>query len=66
MIESIFKETNIDSIKKFNVQWEKFLKTSGNDSIKANQEAIRRFNQAMANRSNIMLSSSINKRLIVF
>ena len=25
MIENIFKETNIDSIKKFNEQWEKFL-----------------------------------------
>ena len=25
MIESIFKETNIESIKKFNDQWEKFL-----------------------------------------
>ena len=46
MIESIFKETNIESIKKFNVQWEKFLTTSGDDSITAYQEAIKKFNQA--------------------
>ena len=46
MIESIFKETNIESIKKFNDQWEKFLKTSGDDSIIAYQEAIKKFNQA--------------------
>ncbi|QLH07639.1 hypothetical protein [Nitrosopumilus ureiphilus] len=46
MIESIFKETNIESIKKFNEQWEKFLSTSGDDSITAYQEAIKRFNQA--------------------
>ena len=46
MIESIFKETNISSVKKFNTQWEKFLKTSGGDSIKAYQEAIKRFNEA--------------------
>ena len=46
MFESIFKETNINSIKKFNQHWEKFLKTSGDDSIKAYQEAIKRFNQA--------------------
>jgi uncharacterized membrane-anchored protein YjiN (DUF445 family) len=46
MIESIFKETNIESIKKFNEQWEKFLSTSGDDSIVAYQEAIKRFNQA--------------------
>ena len=46
MIENIFKETNIDSIKKFNQQWEKFLRTSGDDSIKAYQEAIKKFNQA--------------------
>ena len=45
MIESIFKETNIESIKKFNDQWEKFLNTSGNDSIMAYQEAIKKFNQ---------------------
>ena len=45
MIENIFKETNIGSIKKFNEQWEKFLKTSGDDSIKAYQEAIKQFNQ---------------------
>ena len=38
MIENIFKETN--------EQWEKFLKTSGNDSIMAYQEAIKKFNQA--------------------
>lgn len=46
MIENIFKETNIGSIKKFNEQWEKFLKTSGDDSIKAYQEAIKQFNEA--------------------
>lgn len=46
MIENIFKETNIESIRKFNDQWEKFLKTSGDDSIKAYQEAIKRFNEA--------------------
>ncbi|NNL58265.1 MAG: hypothetical protein HKP31_02195 [Nitrosopumilus sp.] len=45
MIENIFKETNIQSIKKFNNQWEKFLKTSGADSIKAYQEAIKKFNE---------------------
>ena len=46
MFENIFKETNINSIKKFNEHWEKFLKTSGDDSIKAYQEAIKKFNQA--------------------
>mgnify|MGYP005649029413 FL=1 len=46
MIENIFKETNIESIKKFNEQWEKFLTTSGDDSITAYQEAIKKFNQA--------------------
>ena len=46
MMENIFKETNIESIKKFNGQWEKFLKTSGDDSIVAYQEAIKKFNQA--------------------
>ena len=46
MIESIFKETNIESVKKFNTQWEKFLTTSGDDSIMAYQEAIKKFNQA--------------------
>ena len=46
MIEGIFKETNIESIKKFNNQWEKFLSTSGDDSIMAYQEAIKKFNQA--------------------
>ncbi|MBA4453506.1 MAG: hypothetical protein ACO2Y5_06290 [Nitrosopumilaceae archaeon] len=45
MIENIFKETNVDSMKKFNDQWEKFLSTSGDDSIKAYQEAIKRFNE---------------------
>ncbi len=45
LIENIFKETNIESIKKFNDQWEKFLNTSGDDSIKAYQEAIKRFNE---------------------
>jgi ribonuclease HI len=46
MFENIFKETNIEAIKKFNVQWEKFLNTSGDDSIMAYQEAIKKFNQA--------------------
>ena len=46
MIETIFKETNIESVKKFNSQWEKFLTTSGDDSILAYQEAIKKFNQA--------------------
>jgi len=46
MIENIFKETNIESMKKFNEEWEKFLSTSGDDSIMAYQEAIKRFNQA--------------------
>ena len=46
MMENIFKETNIESVKKFNEQWERFLKTSGADSVKAYQEAIKRFNQA--------------------
>jgi hypothetical protein len=46
MIESIFKETNIESIKKFNDQWEKFLTVSGDESITAYQEAIKKFNQA--------------------
>jgi CRISPR/Cas system CMR subunit Cmr6 (Cas7 group RAMP superfamily) len=45
LIENIFKETNIDTIKKFNFQWEKFLTTSGDDSIKAYQEAIKQFNE---------------------
>jgi tRNA A37 threonylcarbamoyladenosine modification protein TsaB len=45
MFENIFKETNIEAIKKFNVQWEKFLNTSGDDSIMAYQEAIKKFNQ---------------------
>lgn len=46
MFENIFKETNLDSMKKFNEQWEKFLKTSGDDAIQAYQEAIKRFNEA--------------------
>ena len=46
MLENIFKKTNIESKKKFNVQWEKFLKTSGDDSIIAYQEAVKKFNQA--------------------
>ena len=46
MIENIFKETDIESIKKFNQQWERFLKTAGDDSIMAYQEAIKKFNQA--------------------
>ena len=33
------------TIKKFNEQWEKFLTTSGDDSITAYQEAIKKFNQ---------------------
>ena len=45
LIENIFKETNIDAIKKFNAQWEKFLRTSGDDSINAYQEAIKQFNE---------------------
>ena len=45
MIESIFKETNVESIKKFNVQWEKFLTASSDESITAYQEAIKKFNQ---------------------
>ncbi len=45
LIENIFKETNIDTMKNFNDQWEKFLNTSGDDSIKAYQEAIKRFNE---------------------
>ena len=45
LIENIFKETNIDAMKNFNDQWEKFLNTSGDDSIKAYQEAIKRFNE---------------------
>ena len=45
LIENIFKETNIDAMKNFNDQWEKFLSTSGDDSIKAYQEAIKRFNE---------------------
>jgi len=45
LIDNIFKETNIESIKKFNEQWDKFLKTSGDDAIKAYQEAIKRFNE---------------------
>ncbi len=45
LIENIFKETNIDSMKNFNDQWEKFLNTSGDDSIKAYQDAIKRFNE---------------------
>ena len=46
MIESIFKKTNIESIKKFNVQWEKFLTASSDESITAYQDAIKKFNQA--------------------
>ena len=46
MMENIFKETNIDSVKQFNTQWDKFLNTSGSDSITAYQEAIKKFNQA--------------------
>ncbi|HUT07067.1 MAG TPA: hypothetical protein VMW74_10340 [Nitrosopumilaceae archaeon] len=45
LIENIFKETNIDGIKNFNDQWDKFLSSSGDDSIKAYQEAIKRFNE---------------------
>ena len=41
MIESIFKETNIESIKKFNEQWEKFLTASSDESITAYQDAIK-------------------------
>ncbi len=45
LVENIFKETNVDTMKKFSDQWEKFLSTSGDDSIKAYQEAIKRFNE---------------------
>ena len=45
LIDNIFKETNLESIKKFNEQWDRFLKTSGDDAIKAYQEAIKRFNE---------------------
>lgn len=45
LIDNIFKETNLESIKKFNEQWDKFLRTSGDDAIKAYQEAIKRFNE---------------------
>lgn len=48
MFDNIFKETNLNSIKKFNEEWEKFLKTSGEESIKSYQEAIKRFNEAWA------------------
>ena len=48
MIENIFGNTNIKTINKFNEQWEKFLKTSGSDSVTAYQEAIKRFNQTWA------------------
>ena len=46
MIENILGNTNIEAINGFNEQWERFLKTSGSDSIAAYQEAIKRFNQA--------------------
>ena len=46
MMQNVFNETNIVTIKKFNEQWERFLKTSGADSVKAYQEAIKKFNQA--------------------
>lgn len=46
MFENIFKQTNVIAMKKFNEQWEKFLKISGEDSIKAYQDAIKRFNSA--------------------
>ncbi len=46
IIENIFGNTNIEEINGFNEQWEKFLKTSGSDSIAAYQEAIKRFNRA--------------------
>ena len=45
MIDSIFKETNAEAIKKFNEQWEKFLKASGDDAIRSYQEAISKFDQ---------------------
>ena len=45
LVENIFKETNVEAMKKFSDQWEKFLSTSGDDSIKAYQEAIKRFNE---------------------
>ena len=45
MVEDIFKKTNVESMMRFNEQWKKFLSTSGSDSIKAYQEAIKKFNQ---------------------
>ena len=55
MMENIFKETNIESVKKFNEQWERFLKTSGDDSIKAYQEAIKKIQSSMAIRTDVNL-----------
>ena len=46
MMENILKENNNESINQFNSQWENFLKTSGDDSIVAYQEAIKQFHQA--------------------
>ena len=46
MMEDIFKRTNLEKVKKFNEQWEKFLKTTGEESLKAYEEALRLFNGA--------------------
>ena len=46
MLKKKEKKLNGKSIKKFNGQWEKFLNSSGDDSIVAYQEAIKKFNQA--------------------
>ncbi|CAI9832648.1 conserved hypothetical protein [Nitrosopumilaceae archaeon] len=46
MMEDIFKKTNLETVKKFNEQWEKFLKTTGEESLKAYEEALRLFNGA--------------------
>lgn len=46
MLDNIFRETNLKNVKKFNEEWERFLKTSGEESVKAYQEAIKKFNDA--------------------
>lgn len=43
MVKGILQETDIEPIIKFNEQWDKFLKTSGQESIRAYEEALRRF-----------------------
>ena len=53
MIENIFKETNIESVKKFNVQWEKFLTASSDDQLqrikKPSKNLIRHGNKEKCN-----------------